>query len=298
MSKKAILTTFVIAIAVVAAIGALSFLAAKNRPAADVAAPPVPPAPSGAPSGYPPVPPALRLKGDANNDGIVNVLDLSIIISNWQEIDAVHNLLDDANGQTNLINVLDLSQVITYWGCTEQKSGCGYYSQTAPTATPTATGTAVVPSPTATVSPLPSATTTATTTPAATATTATEYIIRRGATRAIDGYPFSILYYSNGASGYYYVYLAPRNLAGAPRCVGKFQTFSANKYSVSYICGSNQYTITLDPKRSNANQIIVLISSKTGVSTSATPTTSITPKPSPTATPVCSWYNRLRRRCF
>ena len=53
------------------------------------------------------------LPGDENNDGTVNVLDLSILLSNWNSMSPQY----DVNGD-NVVNILDLSILLSHWGQT------------------------------------------------------------------------------------------------------------------------------------------------------------------------------------
>jgi len=78
------------------------------------------------------------LVGDINVDGVVNVFDLSILLSHWGTNDAASDLNGDGT-----VNIFDLSSLLSHWG------------QTAPTPTPSAT---VSPSPTPTPSVSPSPT--------------------------------------------------------------------------------------------------------------------------------------------
>lgn len=63
---------------------------------------------------------AAALVGDLNNDGIVNVLDLSILLSGWGTANTTADLNTDGT-----VNVFDLSILLSHWG------------QTGPTPTPT-----------------------------------------------------------------------------------------------------------------------------------------------------------------
>jgi beta-glucanase (GH16 family) len=71
---------------------------------------------------------ASTLAGDINNDGVVNIFDLSILLSDWNTNTAAADLNQDGT-----VNIFDLSILLSHWG------------QTAPTPTPTPTPT---PSPT------------------------------------------------------------------------------------------------------------------------------------------------------
>jgi hypothetical protein len=57
--------------------------------------------------------------GDINGDGVVNIFDLSIMLSKWGTADAASDLNHDG-----IVNVFDLSALLSHWG------------QTGPTATP------------------------------------------------------------------------------------------------------------------------------------------------------------------
>lgn len=139
MSKKAIFLTFVSAITVVLVVGVMSFWAARNQPTADVAVPIMPSPPAGAPANpitpneptsyiYPPVPKAPLLAGDSIDDGIVDVLDINVLIAHWNEASGDYNLVDDSNGQQNYIDTLDLAQTIKFWKCYELRTNkdCPY----------------------------------------------------------------------------------------------------------------------------------------------------------------------------
>ena len=76
---------------------------------------------------------AATVVGDVNHDGIVNVLDLSILLSAW----STNNATADLNGD-HTVNVLDLSIMLSHWGQTG--------STPTPTPTPTPTGTPAPPS--------------------------------------------------------------------------------------------------------------------------------------------------------
>jgi len=128
MSPKTIIITFASFLAVVILAGFISYWMANNQPTADVT-PPVPPAPQRtalATEGKPPVPKEPRFAGDAQDDGYVNGLDISVLITKWREVNKDYNLVDDASGTTYISNALDLSNVISHWRCLEQKEGCPY----------------------------------------------------------------------------------------------------------------------------------------------------------------------------
>lgn len=128
MSRKAIFITFTSFVTLVVLVGFLSYFIAKNQPTADVV-PPVPPVPqkiSLPTTDKPPVPKEPRFSGDAQDDGIVNGLDVSVLITNWREVNTDFNLVDDQSGKANTLNALDLSNVISHWRCLEQKEGCPY----------------------------------------------------------------------------------------------------------------------------------------------------------------------------
>lgn len=127
MSKKAILLTFVSAVAVVCLAGILSYLVWSGQPSADTN-PPQPPIPAGAPADRPPVPFVPRLAGDILDDGIVDALDINSIIVHWKTIALAYNLVDTTSEKTGTISSLDLNQTIKYWRCTEGKgeAACPY----------------------------------------------------------------------------------------------------------------------------------------------------------------------------
>ena len=54
-----------------------------------------------------------NLPGDENNDGIVNVLDLSVLLSHWN----MAGQSVDLNGD-GTVNILDLSILLSHWGAT------------------------------------------------------------------------------------------------------------------------------------------------------------------------------------
>lgn len=138
MTKRAVFITFLSAIMLFVVVGVLSFYVAKNQPSADSSTPPTPPPPSGAPANpvtpddpeteylYPPVPNAPLLSGDSIDDGIVDVLDINVLLVHWNEVNEDYSLTDE--GDTKLIDTLDLSQAIKYWRCFEGKTSkdCPY----------------------------------------------------------------------------------------------------------------------------------------------------------------------------
>ena len=82
---------------------------------------------------------AAAVVGDLNGDGIVNVFDLSILLSKWNTADATADLNHDGT-----VNIFDLSALLSHWGQTGST----------PTPTPTPTNT---PTPTSTATATPSA---------------------------------------------------------------------------------------------------------------------------------------------
>jgi len=54
---------------------------------------------------------AATLVGDINNDGVVNVFDLSILLSKWGTSNAAADLNSDGS-----VNVFDLSTLLSHWG--------------------------------------------------------------------------------------------------------------------------------------------------------------------------------------
>jgi hypothetical protein len=80
---------------------------------------------------------AAPLVGDINGDGVVNVTDLSLLLSKWGTADASADLNHDGT-----VNVLDLSALLAHWG------------QSAPTPTPSPTQSPT-PSPTAAAGSIP-----------------------------------------------------------------------------------------------------------------------------------------------
>lgn len=150
MTKRTVFITFLSAITLVVVVGLLSFYVSKNQPTADVATPPTPPPPSTAPKNpptpslradlktqnpptpghpdylYPPVPKAPLISGDATDDGIVDVLDINVLLVHWNEVNEDYSMVDE--GSTKVIDTLDLSQAIKYWRCLETRTGkdCPY----------------------------------------------------------------------------------------------------------------------------------------------------------------------------
>ena len=78
---------------------------------------------------------ATPIVGDLNNDGVVNVFDLSILLSHWGTNDATSDINHDGT-----VNIFDLSSLLSHWGQS---------STPTPTSTPSVT-------PTPTPSPTPS----------------------------------------------------------------------------------------------------------------------------------------------
>jgi hypothetical protein len=79
---------------------------------------------------------AAGLVGDLNNDGTVNVFDLSILLSDW----GTNNATADIN-KDGTVNIFDLSILLSNWGLTASPSPTPSTSPTAspaPTSTPTA----------------------------------------------------------------------------------------------------------------------------------------------------------------
>jgi len=139
MTKRAILITFISVISLFVVVGALGFYVAKNQPSADIPTPPTPPLPSDAPTTpptpsdpgttiYPPVPDAPLISGDSTDDGIVDVLDINVLLVHWNEENIDYSLVDEA--EKMVIDTLDLSQVIKYWRCLETRTdkNCPYRS--------------------------------------------------------------------------------------------------------------------------------------------------------------------------
>lgn len=128
MSHKSIVITFVSVVAIIIVAGAISYWMYANQPMANVV-PPVPPVPQRialSTTDRPPVPPEPRIAGDAQDDGIVNGLDISVLVTNWQQKNKDYNLVDEASGEKYLLNALDISNVIKNWRCLELKKGCSY----------------------------------------------------------------------------------------------------------------------------------------------------------------------------
>src|SRR6185369_2076834 len=76
---------------------------------------------------------AASVSGDINGDGVVNVYDLSILLSNWGSANTAADLNHDGT-----VSIFDLSVLLSHWG----QSG-------SPTPSPTGTPTAnTCPSPT------------------------------------------------------------------------------------------------------------------------------------------------------
>lgn len=159
MSKKAILLTFVSAVTVICLAGVLSYLVWSSQPSAD-SNPPIPPVPSGAPTGRPPVPASPRLAGDILDDGIVSSLDINSVVVHWKQVASEYNLVDASSEQAGLISSLDLSQTIKYWKCTEQQgeTACPYLA----TILSGIDNPPALPSTTSTTTPIGSATATST----------------------------------------------------------------------------------------------------------------------------------------
>ena len=124
MSKRAVFVTFVVSMVLVGAVGLLSWWMASSQPSADTAFPPIPPVPETAPIERPYVPPRPMVCGDSNRDGIVNALDINVIIGNWKQLTPRFNLVDSTKDQKGMLNALDLSSVISHWRCLEGKAGC------------------------------------------------------------------------------------------------------------------------------------------------------------------------------
>lgn len=141
MTKRAIFITFLSTIVLIVAVGALSFYVYKNQPSADVDSPAMPPMPDSAPTSpvtptlddvatpvtpadpdyiYPPVPTAPLLAGDSTDDGIVDVLDINVLLIHWNETNVDYSTVDESD--TPVIDTLDLSQTIKYWRCLETRT--------------------------------------------------------------------------------------------------------------------------------------------------------------------------------
>jgi hypothetical protein len=130
MSKKAILVTFTSIVTVLILTGLASYWVSRNQPTADVT-PPVPPVPQKialSTTDRPPVPSEPRISGDAQDDGTVNGLDISVLVTNWQKAEWDYDLVNGEGGE-NIINALDISNVISHWRCLEQKDGCPYINK-------------------------------------------------------------------------------------------------------------------------------------------------------------------------
>lgn len=123
-----------------------------NKPSADIPTPPVPPAPTNVVQVKPPVPVEPRISGDANDDGLVDALDLNAIIVFWKTVTRDYNMVDAKSDTPFMVTALDLSMTITYWRCLEQKgiAKCPYIVErivdaptpgTSATAVPSATNT-------------------------------------------------------------------------------------------------------------------------------------------------------------
>jgi hypothetical protein len=130
MSKKAILITIVSVSVVVFLVGLLSFWMWQNQPMADVAMPPVPTLPTGAPTDKPPVPTEPRLAGDSTDDGYVDVLDVNGLIIHWGETNSDYNLADGQGQAANTIDSYDIAPVFANWHCYEGRAdkSCPYKS--------------------------------------------------------------------------------------------------------------------------------------------------------------------------
>jgi hypothetical protein len=126
MNAKTVLITFLSFTALILFVFAISFFVWKNQPSADIASPPVPPAPEVAQGKEPPVPPAVRLRGDTIDDGWVDILDINALIVHWKEKYPDYDLAQATKEEDGILNTLDLAQVIKYWKCLEGKSGCEY----------------------------------------------------------------------------------------------------------------------------------------------------------------------------
>lgn len=126
MSIKTILITFVSVVLIIVIVGSISFFMWKNQPSADVASPPVPPAPEIAQGKEPPVPPTVRLRGDTIDDGWVDILDINALIVHWKEKYPDYDLAQATKEEGGILNTLDLAQVIKYWKCVELKPNCEY----------------------------------------------------------------------------------------------------------------------------------------------------------------------------
>jgi len=130
MSKKAIFITFTSLVTILIMAGLASYWVSKNQPTADVT-PPVPSIPQKialATTDRPPVPAEPRISGDAQDDGTVNGLDISVLVTNWKQAENDYNLVN-ATGEKDILNALDISSVISHWRCLEQKDSCPYISR-------------------------------------------------------------------------------------------------------------------------------------------------------------------------
>ncbi len=128
MSKKAILITLSSFVAVLVLAGLVSYWLSSNQPTADIT-PPSPPVPQRITlptTDRPPVPAIPRIAGDAQDDGTVNGLDISVLVARWRSTNADYNLVDEKSGTQYVLNALDLSNVISHWRCLEQKTNCPY----------------------------------------------------------------------------------------------------------------------------------------------------------------------------
>jgi dockerin type I repeat protein len=90
---------------------------------------------------------ATPLLGDLNNDGVVNVFDLSIFLSHWQQSGS--SLPEDLNND-GVVNIFDLSILLSNYG---QTSGGGaapvnsigpYFTASTGTTTACSNGCAIV----------------------------------------------------------------------------------------------------------------------------------------------------------
>ncbi len=60
---------------------------------------------------------ASQLLGDANSDGVVNIIDLSILASNWNTTSGATWSMGDFNSD-GVVNIVDLSILASHWGDT------------------------------------------------------------------------------------------------------------------------------------------------------------------------------------
>lgn len=142
MTKRAVFITFLSAITLVVVVGVLSFYVSKksadyrycfapystatlnrskNPPTPSLEAEPeTPPTPGHPDYLYPPVPKAPLISGDAIDDGIVDVLDINVLLVHWNETNENYSMVDE--GSTRVIDTLDLSQTIKYWRCLETRT--------------------------------------------------------------------------------------------------------------------------------------------------------------------------------